>query len=257
MSALTTSRNETTHKEGNQGSRTTEGKCQTPVLDSLFDSKGIETKPWFPCGRLKGQFFIIAALLIIVALITFRNTLSVYTTLEEKRFQESLITDKQLNNIRNEYHYLVGIASGRTEPNVSAIDYAANFSGFLRNRHDIKILYVIIYTNATAKNYSVTVGNYLNDRLNVTINGTDSTPAGYFISNVNDKTNATRHFNTSLSGFVNVTVLYNRQNINHTERFSVDTKVNMLFGFFDIQLEDSDIRLRSQSAYNTTLNRTR
>jgi len=204
----------------------------------------------------KGQMFVIAGIIILIGFFLLRGVFSIYSTIEEKRFQETMILDKQLKNIYHEYEKTLAVSRIQTNPNNTAITNLYDFSNYLRNEEDIEILYVFVYVNNTA--YSVTVGNFLNDRINVTVNGTTSTPASAAIGVMDDKTNATRNFAADItSGTVNITVTYQLRNENITERFPVRIGLttqerSMMQGFFDIKLKSKDDFIRIKNTYNLT-----
>lgn len=205
---------------------------------------------------VKGQFFIIAAVLVIGALLAFRSFLSIYATEEELQRQEQSIADRQLANIRDEMRSAVAVASAQQQPNASAIAMVYNFSQLVREK-DVHIIYVIASANTTTKNISITVGNFLGEPVNVTLNLSNATPAGYAIGLLGDKRNETRQFNTSAHGPVMVTLSYMRQTENMSDSFTIDTSAHALAAFFDIEYDEQDARLRVKTTFNTTLNRTR
>ncbi len=201
-------------------------------------------------GR-KGQMFVIGAILILIGLIVLKNLLGVYSTAEEKRYQESVILDKHLRNVRDEYKYIIATASMQNDANASGISYLSNFSSLIRNDMDSKIVYMFIFANGTTQKFSVNVGNFVNDKINVTVNATNSNPNGYVYGGMDDKTNLTREFNATINGTINVTLKYLHRNINFTETvpMNVSTK-NLAAGFFDITLVGSDIYVRTKETYN-------
>lgn len=199
-------------------------------------------------GCRSGQMFVIAAIIILVGLIMLKNLLAVYSTMEEKRSVESDMLDKQLKNIRGEFRYIAGIASLQADANASGIAYLSNFSGFLRSDADIRILYLFAFANGTSQKYSITIGNYLKDNINATVNVTGSTSAGYYFGTINDETNITTAFQ-STAGTVNITLAYSYRNQNITERLPLSVSGNSVAGFFDITLEDG-MTVRSKDVYN-------
>src|SRR3989344_4978042 len=200
---------------------------------------------------MKGQFFIIAAVIILIGFILLRNSLGIFDTLAERRIVESSMMNKQAINIMNEYKYLAGTASLQNDVNRSAIDYLYNFSSYLRDDRNVEILYVFVYMNDSADTYSVTVGNFLNDNINVTISASDSTPsqANVFL---NDRKNTTARFSASVNNTINITLSYKRIDATTTERFTVDSRKNMTVGFFDIALIENT-KIRVKDVYNITI----
>lgn len=200
----------------------------------------------------KGQMFIIASVLVAIALIGIKNLLGVYSTFEESRFEETLNLDKQIRNIKNEFGYLLGVATLKGDVNISGITFFYNFSNFTVNDIDARILYAFVFVNSSTQEYGVTVGNLIKDTINITINATNSTPVGYTLI-LNSSTNATRQFNSNINGTVNITLTYSLHNENVTERFSILASTRRYAGiFFDIKLSSKDEFVRSKELYNRT-----
>ena len=198
----------------------------------------------------KGQMFIIAAIFMIVGVILLRNVLSLPALTQEKAFQDISYLDRNLNNVKNEFTYLAGVASVQPIPNASA-SYLFNFSDYIRGQFDSKMLYVFIFSNGTTNNISVTIGNYLQNNISGVINLTDSTPTGQ-IFNLNDKSYVTVRFNASQT-ILNFTINYTLQNRETVEKLYVNSSTrNHVAAIFDITLQDTGVTLRSKSVYNRT-----
>lgn len=199
-----------------------------------------------------GQMAIIASIFIVIGLILLKNLLGIYSTLEEKRFHESNIISKQLRNIKDEYKSIASVSS--TRGNASGIEYLYNFTDLVRNDFSASVIYLYMFSNASAQRYSVTVGNFMNGRINATVNVTDSASAGYAFGAIDDKKNSTTQFSFSSSVTINVTLRYTINGVNVTEEFRVplSTSRSSVFGFFDITLEAAGISVRSKEVYNKT-----
>ncbi len=202
---------------------------------------------WFP--RF-GQMAIIASIFIVIGLILLKNLLGIYSTLEEKRFQESNIVSKQMLNIKDEYKNIAGVSS--MHGNASGIEYLYNFTDLIRNDMSASVLYLYVFSNSSAQSYSVTVGNFMNGMINATVNVTNSGSAGYLLGVIDDRKNSTTQFSFSASATVNMTLRYTINGANITEEFRVpvSTARNGIFGFFDITLETTGITVRSKEIYN-------
>ena len=200
---------------------------------------------------MKGQFFIIAAVIILIGFILLKNSLGIFDTLVEKRIVESSLMNKQAVNIANEYKYLAGVASLQNDVNRSAIDYLYNFSSFLRDDRDVEILYVFVYVNDSANTYSVTVGNFINDNINASINVTASAPQSVNFT-LNDKKNVTYNFAVSSEGIININLTYRRIDTSVTERLSIDSRKNMTSFFIDLTLVENN-KIRVKDVYNVTI----
>ncbi len=185
---------------------------------------------------MKGQLLIIAAILLVVGIISFKMLLG---NTQELSVQESNFLDKQLNNVMAEYKYIMGTAKS----NATGISSLANFSNYLRNEHDVRMLYIFVWSNNSV--YSVTIGNFLKDKINVTLNATDSAPSSA-VSLLQDKLNRTFDF-ASAAQNVNITLSYRMQGSNTTqtvEKFKADA--NSTSGFIDIIFENSDMMVRGK-----------
>ena len=200
---------------------------------------------------MKGQFFIIAAVIILIGFILLRNSLGIFDTLAERRIVESSMMNKQAINIMNEYKYLAGTASLQNDVNKNAIDYLYNFSSYLRDDRNVEILYVFVYMNDSANTYSVTLGNFLNDNINASINVTASTPQSVNFT-LNNKKNATYNFAVSSDGIISINLTYRRIDTLVTERLSIDSRKNMTSSFFDITLIENN-KIRIKDVYNVTI----
>ena len=196
--------------------------------------------------------FIIASILMLVSMVALKNLLGIYATFEEKRFSESFTLDKELNNLRSEYRYLAGLTSLQGNVNLTGINHLYNFTNFTTSGIDAKVLYLYIFNNGSTQRYSVTAGNFIDDEINITLNATSSTPPG-FLFTLGSRANATREFNASINGTVNITLRYTQQTANITEIFPVQiSTANMVAGFFDITLSSGTQFVRSKSIYNRT-----
>jgi hypothetical protein len=176
-----------------------------------------------------------------------KEFLGIYSTIEEKRAQESDITDKLLANIKNEYKNIAGMST----TNSSGISNLYNFSSLVRNDMDASVLYVYVLSNYSGQ-YSVTIGNFLKTRINATLN---ASYAVYNFSFINDRANSTAQFAFSQTGTINITLTYNLNGVNYTEALGVhvSTTRNIIFAFFDITLRSGEISIRSKEIFNRTV----
>ncbi len=201
----------------------------------------------------KGQMFLIAMIFILIGFFTVRSIIDIYDVFEEKRAQEIKIEDLQLRNVMKEYGYAAGIATMQPDANRSAQDYLFNFSSFIRNTRDARMLYVMAYANGSTGKYSVTVGNFLVENINGTVSGTNSAPASQqFI--ITDRKNTTFEFNFTSNGTVELNITYTTGSADMKELLNVTVQNPSLFMMLlsDVTLEGSDIKLRSKEIYNRT-----
>lgn len=204
-------------------------------------------------NRSKGQIFLAGAVILLVGLIVLRNLLGVYGTVEEKRYQESLLYDDQLMNIKNEYQYIVGISTLQSNVNESAVNYLSNFSNYLRNEiSDFRVLYLFVFVNGSNQKYSITLGNFLNDKINATVSASDSTPSNISIGSMNDKSNSTNEFQSNVNGTVNITLGYQIKNLTITEMIPITSNKNITYGLFDVALNAKGLMVRTKYVCNRT-----
>jgi hypothetical protein len=193
-------------------------------------------------NRKKGQMFIVGSIIFVIGFI-FLSNLFTYTEVEEKRFLESIILDRYADNIMNQYKNIIGLSS--MQGNLSTINYLYNFSLFVR---ESSVLYVFTYFNASK--YSVTIGNFLDDKINVTINASNSLPTGYQIGVMDDNTYQTVEF--TATGSAELTLTYNLRGNVYNETLPATAGSNFAQGFFDITLEQDDVLIRRIGTYNMT-----
>jgi len=174
----------------------------------------------------KGQMFLAGTIVLIVGMILLKNVIEIYDITEEKRHIETIIIDKQLKNIMHEYENIINIAKE------SCQNYLYNFSYYLKSEmyHRIKILYVFI------DDMNVTVGNFLGERINLTINNVN------FVLNDGEQA-------SNLFSFANITLSYQYRNDNITEIIPIEP--NKVFAFFDITVGDKSF-VRAKYLYNRT-----
>lgn len=202
--------------------------------------------------KQKGQMFIIAAIFIVVAIVLISNMVGSFQLSEENRFQETMYMEKQVKNLINEYRNVVGVAAQQQDGNVSGMEYMRNMSLMARDDFDAAIVYVFIYANGTNQKYSVTIGNFLQDRMNVTFNATNTNPGGRLIT-IDDKVNETREYEGTANGTVEINITYTSENVETIERFNITTSTSdQAFGFFDVTVRDSGFFVRQKEIYNWT-----
>jgi len=191
-------------------------------------------------GNKKGQMFIIATLFIIVIIVLIRNMVGTLEISEENRFQESRLIEKNLRNAQNEFR----------DANQSGMDYMRNLSLQMRSDMDIQIIYIYAVSNNSNNKYSVTMGNYLQDRMNITFNATNSNPGGRIFI-IEDKANLTREYTSSVNGTISINVSYTAQNQDTAEKFNItsNTKSN-IFLFTDITVRSNEFFVRGKDFYN-------
>jgi len=194
----------------------------------------------------KGQFFIIAAIVITVTLVMIRTLISSYSAAEITTHEETKILGRQLENIKGEYEYIVGTASMQNDVNSSLSQNLANFSSYIRDQLDSEILWVAIYFNSSNQNYSVIVGNFLQDNIEINLTISNSTSHTEAIS-LGDKSIGSRSFN--ITGDVTLTLSYTLKDESREDIISFTLSDNSTIGFFDISLLSDNLKVRTKDLY--------
>jgi len=198
----------------------------------------------------KGQMFMIAGILILVGFLMIRNLLSVYQTVEEKMSEESGLVDKQIKNIIKEYEMIVGVGSLQSDPNQSTLNYLVNFTKYLKNDMTIEVLFMYAFYDNTTGNYTVNIGNFLDDKINCTINTTNPENSDTF--DLEDEENYTKEFSATSSSS-DITLSYGFRGNNRKEKITVLTgNQNFTIGFFDVTIIKDNIIMRAKQTYNRT-----
>lgn len=184
----------------------------------------------------KGQMFLAGAIVLVVGMILLKLIMGTYEIAEEKRHQDSFIADRQIKNIKEQYENLINNALINNRNDIQT--HLSNFSNYLRSEFPdrIKILYMMAIVN-TDRDTNITIGNFLDDKINVTI------AAKNFV--LNDQTQS-----SNLFSFDNITLRYQYRNDNITEVMKVDY-INATYVFFDI-IVGSDSFVRTKYVYNRT-----
>ncbi len=196
---------------------------------------------------MKGQVFLIGAIIIVISIVLLRNLYGIYDTLEEKRWVESVNADQKLKNIVKEYKYAAGISTAKWPIDA---DYLREFSVYLRNDTDLSVLYLFSYSNGTR--YDVTLGNFLGARINATVNVTQSAPLYHDFGIVEDKTNVTTSFVSDINGTIAITLSYTLANDRVTENILLTIANNSASAVFDAKIKENDIMVRSKEIFNRT-----
>ena len=203
--------------------------------------------------RKKGQMFLIATIFILIGFFTIRSMLGIYDFFEEKRSLEIITDDLQARNIEKEYEYVAGIASMQSNVSNAARDYLFNFSSFVRDFADARSFYFFAYSNSTTGKYTIVLGNFLNDNMNVSVAATNSEPPLSQFT-LSDRKNYTEIFGFTSNGTVSLTITYTTMNDNKREVLNLTVRDTTHFFaiFTDIKMEENNIRVRRKNIYNRT-----
>jgi hypothetical protein len=200
---------------------------------------------------MKGQFFVIAAIVIAVSLVMVKGMLGVYSASEASANENTKIDDRQIENIERNYEQISGIALLQSDANMSLGRYMSNFSGYIRDSEDSKILWIAVFSNGTDQSYSVTAGNYLQNDVTLSIAATDSVPSGMEMF-IPDKSFSSAKFISTINGTINVTISYtlSGNSIEDTFHFPVSAKDSSTV-YLDISLISGNSAIRAKDAYTS------
>ena len=195
--------------------------------------------------------FFIAAIFMIIGMVMLRGVLLIPTISQEKAFQETSYLDRNMGNIQREYEIIAGVASAQSNASSSGAAYMHNFSRLIRSDFNAKLFYVLIVSNGTDQSFTANIGNFMQNSATGTLAATGSVPSSVQFS-LNDMSNATYSF-AGTAAWTNITLNYTVNGAQALEVFYFnDSSRNYVAGFFDVQLHDSGMLVRSKNYYNRT-----
>jgi hypothetical protein len=191
---------------------------------------------------MKGQMFIIAALVMIVVMVSLRSNLSLANVLENQRHLVSSFDTLEFSNIRSEMVRTLYISYNSTANMTNNLN---NFNSFVRDVMTAKsvefdsLIEKTYYTNLTANQNTTVTVNVLNSLgkdmqfLNLTFNGTSQT---FSLANQN-VLQTTFAVNTSVTINQTLTVFYNTTSTNQTETITIPLVIggSKYVTFFDLR----------------------
>jgi hypothetical protein len=198
----------------------------------------------------KGQIFIIASIFMLVGLVLMFNLLGTPQLSEEKKFQETRILNENARNLMNEYFVAAGLVTDGTNITATASQYFSQLSALVRNDFDSRVLYALVFVNGSTQRYHISIGNQMNDRINLTVNTTNPTSESNFA--IADRGTAYLEL-SGLNGTTNMTLIYTLGNSRTTEKLSFNiTEKNYVQAFFDLSLRNNDFLVRIKDTYGRT-----
>lgn len=191
---------------------------------------------------MKGQMFIIAALIMIVVIIGLKANLSFQNILENERHLAAGFDSQEFSNIRNEMTRVLQLSFN------SPLNMTNNLNNFNSFVHDVlstksvefeSLLVESFYLNLAAgtdTTLSVTVNNLLGTdmkSLNLTFNGTTQ---AFLLPNQNTLT-ATFTINTQASTNQTLTISYSTYSTSQTETVTIPLTIgsSKYVTFYDIR----------------------
>ncbi len=198
----------------------------------------------------KGQLFIIAAVFIIAGLVLIFGAVSSPTIVEEKKFQDVGVLDKNSKDILNQYKYAAGVATLNSPANVSIQTYMRNLSDYYRREIDSNIIYAAVMLNGSTQRFSVDIGNYLQDQIDMNISAPGSAPNSIRFT-LNDKADQSIDFLAAANTMVNITLNYTIGSARTVDAFSINSSTkNFMLLFVDTRLKDGGYEIRLKDTYN-------
>jgi len=194
---------------------------------------------------IKGQFFIVTAIIVIMALFLIKSSLNLADIIERKRYLEMGLERKEFMNIRDEFLNVVAYSYNKNETsNIKTyLDYI--FSKLAARSTDLKGLDVeSSYPTASSgvqTRLNVTVYNFLGttiSKLNVSFSY-DFTSNKSF-SNIPDGMYTNTYFNFITASSTNYTLIvyYETSAENKTYNIQIPVEIgkSKFIGFFDLRM---------------------
>lgn len=201
---------------------------------------------------MKGQFFLISAIVVVVVLFFIKSSLNLAQIIENRRYLEVGLERREFSNIRNELINTIELSYNKNE--------TANIEGYvvyIRQRLKSRavelngIAVESIFRNVTsgsATGLNITVMNFLGmniQTLNLTFSYDGSSQV---FSNVADNSSVRNDFTFTTSSNVNYTLTVNYTTSAESKRYSIQIPVEMgeskFIGFFDLRMKS----LRSENS---------
>ncbi|MFH0949177.1 MAG: hypothetical protein V1802_01690 [Candidatus Aenigmatarchaeota archaeon] len=158
------------------------------------------------------------------------------------------IDDRQMENILNEYESLTFMPAEKER----IFNATSNFSSYLRKNLDINMFYVLVFPNATDQKYYISIGNFLDVDVQVTLNITSPNEEHRFT--MKDENITERKFEFITSGnpvIIKINYIAAGKNSNETIIFDTNRN-NTRTGFFDISM-NSVMKLHSKKTFTSSI----
>lgn len=194
--------------------------------------------------RLKGQFLLFAAIIIVLTIISFK---ALIITTRSIPIQEGTFPDRVLKNLQDEYKNIERIAISRPSPIIDVTNYLSNFTKSVRMFEDVEVLWIVFYTNSTSQPINVSIGNYLKTKIILNLSVVGATPTFTSVTLGDGDTQLLSL--TPTSNNVNITINYIMRGEERKERVSIDIDEKTLYGFFDIKVKTDNFEARNVNFY--------
>lgn len=203
---------------------------------------------------MKGQIFIIIAIIIVLVMILMKTQLDYMRQLEQQRAQLSFALPEIFENIKSEYQRAVQISLGYNKTQTNLENSLNNFSSFATNFYSqrnvsLKVLYSFSFVNST--NLSITLGNFLGKTIqNFSVYQTLTGETLQSPALPNQQSNTTS-FTISNQRDFSVTINYFIDNVRYNFTYSSDTSKTT--AYFDISLQERASWLSDKLILNLTV----
>lgn len=199
----------------------------------------------------KGQMFLIAAIIISVAIVMSRSMIDVYPTAEEKNFQDTETLVEMLENVEQEYRYSINTATRHENVTIVGPEYLRKLSSFIENdtQHemDYQTIYLFAHLNASTREYNITIGNFLNDEIDATLTIKEAVTFTDHIGYLDSGEDITRGYelSTGYNDKIIIILDYIFRHSTYSENVSLIATRNTNLLFYDIRLrQDSFVRAK-------------
>jgi hypothetical protein len=194
---------------------------------------------------MKGQFFLISGLIIIVVLLLIKSSLNLAQIIESKRYLEIGLERKEFSNIRDGLVETVELSYNKNETN-NVEKYIVYVRQRLKARTtDLNGLAVgssfkkVVSGSDTGLN--VTVFNFLDETIqSLNLTFYSDPPQSQIFSNVADNSSVKKDFTFSTTSDVNYTLIVNYTTSTESKQYSIQIPAEIgkskFIGFFDLRM---------------------
>ncbi len=199
---------------------------------------------------MKGQFFVIAAIVITVTLILLRELFVAYYAVQLAEQHTARELANSLENLVREYELLVEVVCKPVSLCSNANLYFQDFSS--KVKESVDVFYVLVSYNSSAAQAEFTLGNYLWRNLNLKItltNGTTTLSTNYQLDQ-----GETREFALGpIAGNSNLTIYYSYIKAERKELLELNLTRDLAALFLDLEKSVGANFLRRKCFYQKVL----
>jgi len=214
---------------------------------------------------MKGQIFLIIAILFVLFLVILRSGLNLQQILENQRALEENLDRLEFDNIRTEFDNALLVSFNST---VNMTNNTINFTRYVQQVEQSKGLNFKAFAIQTAFNnttastdmtLNVTLLNLVGDQISfINLTFTNATPAAQkTFTNIADNATLYTFFNFNAAAATNYTlyVFWNTSARNETDSFIVPVEImkSKYVGYFDIELIGKRTNHRDKFVHTFTI----